>query len=531
MNMGLTLALVLGALGGAAAQDLGAYNRLAASLDEAARVRAASAPQALGQLDRAQEALTALSPTLRNRQIVTGLEDALSGARAALARTPAELQAQVALARGLMRKALYDQTLAGLVAGQWNGSQVQLLAREFGLQGSAAQALIKEAQSGQLERVSWRLQNAAVTKVNSALAATRPRQEAASYLNLARATGWFTVVQDAGGVGQLTVTRFGDALRQLTAGDTAALSTSLKALRTDMKAFTATLRRPAAGSATSPVPAPKSVPAPAATGGAATGNAGGTDEVQLTPAPAPASTVTQAAGGGLGGLYAALGRALSEAGHADGASARAQLTEARKAVESLPPDLRGADGYDVLVAGLDRAASRRALRPPEVQALLGQVTALEDAAAGRPVSALDRLSGNAASFGGWVRALLFALLGAAAFVPLYLLNLAFGGRNTSWRFVMAGLALLLTPVILEGLFGLLGALGDALNLGALRGLTNFTLFQGAYGLPLWWLLSAGAVGLLALGFRGLCEQFGLLGQSRGTPAPSDPASLDWDEEI
>ncbi|MCD0170924.1 hypothetical protein IHN59_14945, partial [Deinococcus sp. 23YEL01] len=127
------LALAALGLGGAGAQDLAAYNSLAQNLDGAVTARASSAQAALARLDAAQSALDTLSPTLRNRQIVTGLKDALGSSRAALGRTPAELEAQVLLARGLMRKALYDQTLALLSSAPQNGAaQVRVLAREFG---------------------------------------------------------------------------------------------------------------------------------------------------------------------------------------------------------------------------------------------------------------------------------------------------------------------------------------------------------------------------------------------------------------
>ena len=125
---------------------------------------------------------------------------------------------------------------------------------------------------------------------------------------------------------------------------------------------------------------------------------------------------------------------------------------------------------------------------------------------------------------------MFALLALLAFVPLYLLNLAFGGRNTYWRAIAGGLILLLLPLLLEGLLGLLGAVGDAAGVGFLRSATNFSLWQGAYGLPLWALTSALAIGLTAFGFRGLCEQFGLLGKP-SMPQNATQQSLDWDEEV
>lgn len=228
-----TLALAAALASGAAgAQDLGAYRALAGSLEAASRARPASAERALVQLDRAETAYAGLAPTLRNPQLAGGLKDTLGHARGALARTPAELQAQVLLARGLMRKALYDQTLTLLAGTPGNGAEaVRLLGREFGLGETAGAALARDAGAGHPERVAWRLQRAAAAKVSAALKATRAQRSPAAYLDLARAASWFTVVQDAGTPGGLQVAGFDEALRQLTAGDTAGLTASLGSLR------------------------------------------------------------------------------------------------------------------------------------------------------------------------------------------------------------------------------------------------------------------------------------------------------------
>lgn len=524
------LALAALGLGGAGAQDLAAYNSLAQNLDGAVTARASSAQAALARLDAAQSALDTLSPTLRNRQIVTGLKDALGSSRAALGRTPAELEAQVLLARGLMRKALYDQTLALLSSAPQNGAaQVRVLAREFGLTGDAAAALSSDARAGRLERTAWRLERAAVQKVSASLQAARPAQNTASYVNLARATGWFTVVQDSAGAGTLTVSQFGDALRQLTSGDTAALTTSLTTLRQGTAAFAAALATPPAATgsapATSPAQTPATTPTPA-TPTPATPTPPATTPV--TPAPA-----TTAAAQGAAGVYAALGRALAAAGHADNTSARAALAEAGTALAGVPADLRNAAGFDALGSAIAGAQGRGALRPTDVQALIGGLANLENAAAGRPVSALDGSSvGVSRWFSGWLRVLVFALLAGLTVLPLYLLNLAFGGRNVYWRAIMGGLALLMLPLFLEGLFGLLGAFGDLFGAAPLRNLTNLTLSQGAYALPIWALLGAAAIGLTAFGFRGLCEQFGLLGSAKpSVQNTTQHTSIDWDEDV
>jgi hypothetical protein len=231
------------------------------------------------------------------------------------------------------------------------------------------------------------------------------------------------------------------------------------------------------------------------------------------------------------GVYGALGRALNAASHADGPSTRAALASATTALASTSEAVRSDSGYTDLVQDLTAAQTRQALRPADIQALIGEVGNLERRVAGQPASVLNATSaGVARSFSGWLRVIVFALLALLAFIPLYLLNLAFGGRNTYWRAIAGGLVLLLLPLMLEGLMGLLGAVGDAAGVGFLRAATNFSLMQGAYGLPLWALTSALAIGLTAFGFRGLCEQFGLLGKT-STPKNTTQQSLDWDEEV
>ena len=58
-----------------------------------------------------------------------------------------------------------------------------------------------------------------------------------------------------------------------------------------------------------------------------------------------------------------------------------------------------------------------------------------------------------------------------------------------------------------------------------------TLSQGAYALPVWALLALGALGLLAFGFRGLCLQFGLLGDQGSTHTTAQHTVIDWDEDV
>lgn len=504
----LALAAAL-ALGTAGAQDLGAYRTLARSLDAAA-ASAQKGEQALAELDRAEAAYAQLAPTLDNRQLLGELQHALDRARGALARTPAELQAQVLLARGLMRRALYDQTLEELARNPEHNAQIGLLAREFGLEGTAAQALARDAAAGRLERVAWRLQRSAAHKMSAALQAVRPQRSAASYLNLARGASWFPILQDTGGAQNLQAAQFTAALEQLTAGDVSALRASLTGLRQGAGALVRSLA--AAPALTAPTPSPQAE----------------SPEVRPAALPTPPPTSVPPAASapreGLDATYAALARALTAAGHGDPETARQELG---RALAAVPRSLREAAGYEAFAQNLTAAQERRGLRPGDVQALIAELGGLES---GGQVYVVDALSASVArTFSGGVRAAVFLGLALLALVPLYLLNLAFGSRNPSWRAITAALALLLLPVFLEGLFGFLGWLGDLGGIPFLRAAPSLTLWQGVYGLPFRALLTALAIALAAWGFWGLCVQFGLLGRLQARrPAPQP--SLDWDEE-
>lgn len=518
----LTASLLFGAAG---AQNLTAYKALANNLDAAAQSSSGTDPlKTLNALDQAEKALDQLAPTLTNAKLVGGLRDTLGAARAAQGRTPTELQAQVLLTRGLMRKALYDQTVTVLASSPANGlERLGVLANELGADAAALQA---DAKAGKLNLVTWRLQKAATAKLSAALNGVQAQQTAQSYLNLARATGWFMVVQETGRAQTppLDVPQFEKALKELATGDTATLTTSLTTLRGGVGAMTRALATvPTATVAKPTQPAeqpPVTTPTPA------------------QPNPNPAAPTPSRGQGGLGGAYAALGRALTAAGHADLPTAREQLALVPTALATAPSELRSVPNYDAFLGHVQSMAERKGLRSSDVQALIGELGALEAQAKGMPTSTLDSLALSASrGLGGPIRALLSLLLAIACAAPLYLLNLAFGGRNPYWRAISVALGLLLLPAFLEGSFGFLGWLGDLANAPFLRSLTNFTLGQSAYGLPFKGLLYAAALGLSIYGFRGLCIQFGLLGSGAqpknraNTVKSPTQTSLDWDEEI
>ncbi|MFC4452226.1 hypothetical protein [Deinococcus sonorensis] len=549
MNRSLPVGLALGllsTLGSASAQQLSAYRQMAAALDRAVSVRSSGSAASLPALQEAQSAFALLRPTLSSDLIRSGLERSLQAAQAALGRSPADLEAQVTQARGLMRKALHDQTLQQLSSDPTHAApQLGLLASEFALQGQSRSRFLAAAQGGHADVAARLLRQAAATRVQANLKqASVPQNDAQriqTYLTLARATSWFTVIQDAPEVAPLQVSQFGAALRELTGHDDAALGTTLVSLKAGstrlVQAVQQSLRPPASTpTAVAPVkPATTTKAAPAVVPAVSPAVTPSTSE-PVTPVPdaAPVSTPPEtlpSESGASDAVYAGLGRALVAAGHADTPLARTALMQAGQALNAAPPELRSTPRYTAFAAALVHAQNQNGLRPAEVQALIGQFAGLEGSLTDQPTSTLDALSSaSAQALGAPVRPLLFLLLGLLAFYPLYLLNLAFGGRNTYWRAISLGVLLLFLPTLLEGLGGLLGWLGDLTGLVGLRPLSNLSLYQGAWGLPLLALLVLAAIGLTSYGFRGLCRQFGLLGSSSASRSEAQPA-LEWDEEL
>ena len=545
----VSLALLSGAASAQTGQpDLGAYRSMAAALDQAIvdRQTKANTASSLSDLDRAAAAYLTLKPTLSSSLLTSGVDTTLQSARAALGRAPADLEAQVVQARSMLRRALSDQSLGQLGRSAVSPAQSGLLATEFGLSGADRTRFLADMTARDGASAARLLRRSAAQKVQANLSGVQVPQNAGqrtgTYLGLARATGWFSVVQDAPDTGGLKLSQFTQALTQLTGGDNAALGGSLSGLKRGSVAFVAATVQavksgvsapatPPANTGTATIPA---TPTPAVP--ATPGPASPTPVVPATPTSTPAATLSPAARqqAALNATYAALGRAQSAAGHANLPEARTQLD---LAAQNLPGSgLSSTDGYDAALLDLSSLQGRTGLRPGDVQAMIAELGSLENRANAAPTSALDSASAAVTHLPPPLWALLFLIVGLLAIYPLYLLNLAFGGRNSYWKAIAASLLLLFLPVMLEGVGGVLGYLGDLTGVGALRALGNLSLHQGAWGLPIWLLLAAAAVGLASYGFRGLCRQFGLLGGSSGSsanPTRIEPTqtALDWDEEL
>jgi hypothetical protein len=196
-----------------------------------------------------------------------------------------------------------------------------------------------------------------------------------------------------------------------------------------------------------------------------------------------------------------------------------------------------------LLSNLSTAPSLRVQDAVTASQQLGEVGKVLDST---PPSNLQGWMSTLTNFWtGWTRPIVMIVLGLFAFVPLYLLFLAFGGGNRNWQLIGYALFLLLVPVIYEGISYILSSIATPLNMPALDVLSRFSMFQNTFTQLLWVLLTALAIGLATAGLYGICVQFGLLGKRVEDPATtmleapaSDPemvaaktTSFEWDEEF
>ena len=248
----------------------------------------------------------------------------------------------------------------------------------------------------------------------------------------------------------------------------------------------------------------------------------------------------------LDGLYAQAGRVVAAVGSGETGSAREALEgfntdyqqQLQPALELISPavDERVTD----LVASL---VAVPALRAQDALVLLGQVEAVDNLLAGEPSSNVQIINTQATTvWAGWVRIATLIALALLAIVPLYLLNLAFGGGNRNWQLIGVALFLLLLPVIYEGLASIGAVAAHYSGVDVLGILLGFSMFHNPIAQIVWAAITAVAVLFAVAGLYGICVQFGLLGSRRATVSdsqtlrstavvPDADTVVDWDEEF
>jgi len=244
------------------------------------------------------------------------------------------------------------------------------------------------------------------------------------------------------------------------------------------------------------------------------------------------------------------GTAVVAAAHAgDDARARAAVAALATAYgDWLSPVIRPRDMQldDVTTALLAQLGDQSPVRVQDAVVLAGQVDAAAASLAGVAMPALQRgAAATTAVWAGTLRDVVTLVLGLLALIPLFLLNIAFGGGNRHWQAIGVALFLLWLPALFEGVIGLGGLLWTYAAIDALVPLAAYSVFGNVVAQTVWAALTLLAVLFAISGLAGISRQFGLLGGRRkaratkrgGTAAvattrhtQTTARTVDWDDE-
>ncbi|MDO4264153.1 MAG: hypothetical protein Q4C67_08135, partial [Deinococcus sp.] len=551
----------------AQAQDLGTYRQLTAELGRAQSVRPSDVGAALTELDRAEASFAALRPTLRDPQLSQSVQGTLDRARAALARTPADLQAQTIYAQALLRQALFTQTLQDLLEGRSGAAEegsdtparLKQLAQDFGLETAETAALSQSAQAGQLGAVAARLQRAAARQIVRELKPwqtegnTPPPTQDEAYLRLTRASGWHLHLAELAGTP--APASYTAALTQLARGDLTGAAQPVRQLSAaaelTAQQLTQVLNTQAPAQATRATP--PVAPSPAATNVIAVPQKPATDQAPQAAAASGGSLVTvtsqpqQAPGevgqGAAGPVYAALARALAAAANQDRAAGHAALQQALAALNALPDTWQGPAAAD-LARHLQALSRSPAIAPGDIAAEITELQALEQQVQENQlaltIAQLRHVTSN--FWSAKVQAAAFLLLTLLLPLPFYFKFRALGHQKGEWPLIVTGIGMLVVPAFGEGLIIMLTWLGTVLDSLLLQNAGLLSVRHSPLGHFLWWLFTLIGVLLMTAGFYQLSRRraqvasakarwasarthgTGLSGPSAAPPTPETPGS-------
>jgi len=147
---------------------------------------------------------------------------------------------------------------------------------------------------------------------------------------------------------------------------------------------------------------------------------------------------------------------------------------------------------------------------------------------------------------GLPRAIFFIIVGVLALFPLYLIYLAFGGRNLYWRLLGLAFFFLLLPALLEGLSYFGDILATYGNMPSLHRLSSASIMQNILAQMAWSVMIFLVVVFASWGLRGIAIQFGLIQDRRQPPTTAQTGVsstsetnptltsetiVEWDEEF
>ncbi len=599
------VALFFGA-GANAADLLSGYQAINSGLRSASTLLGSNPRAAINQLESARDTFRRISPEIRAQKLIPGGNKAFDQARTAISRgSRTDLEAQGSQIQRILERALYEELFFEISAKQKTAPlYAGVLGRAFELPKAQQVELKSSVAKGQSTRVRALLETGIANLMQRSLQnANRNKNQIASFSSTVRAASAFLVVQDSPRVGSLSVARFSETLGLLASGDLGGYRSGVVGLLSQVTRFGSQARallnssrkvvsKPAAKPVvkpakpvTKPVVKPKPVTKPVIT------------KPVAIAAPVVATAVfsqisSELSKAGIAKPQAErLARDLSEQGYRSFSSAidsvglklstalsdiqNARIDSGREAIGSAKAVFNQAV-RPVVAAGDQRLATRAStlfeateaaygLRPIDVTTLLGEVDAIRKWSRGEAASGLQEIVSNAQPWwmGGGalgslgLRGIVFLLVALMFAYPIYLLRLAFGGRNPYWNYIGIAMVLLFIPPLVEGIAWLGSLIAQGTQLpepveNFLNGLTSFSVLQNPLAQMTWAFTLLLTVIFATAGFRGIAAQFGLIrtrtpvtgeavSNSSATNKISNPTNptnggtgrtiVEWDEEF
>lgn len=603
-----------GALAQGASPDLIAgYRSITGSLGVARSSLAGDPAGSLSRVEAAQNTFRGLASQLRSQQLIEGATQAFSNAKTAIGqRSGPNLNAQVTQVTSILERALYDRYFTELASSRAASAAryATTLGSVLGLPQAAQASLRQATTSNDASRARSILENRVAEQIVAALTKAQSPDRAVAFQNAVKAAGSFLIVQDSPRVGDMTVSEFNGAIVALAGGDIATFRSTTASLIGKTSAFAQRARSmatpavpapsPTPATAAAPPPAPikpatkpvvKPVVPPAAKPAVTPPAAPQPAPVVTKPQPAPVAVVApgdsarqelikagvnaEEAATMAADLAAQGYRSLQDATDAlyvqlAEAQARIQdgrISEARGYVEAAkmvfdhalqrPLEVVKPELSARATRLFEASASGPGLRPVDIGTLMTEVDAVRGAFKGQAGSGLQGLIAAVQPLWLQIRGGLFLVIALAFAYPIYLLTLAFGGRNPYWRYIMVSMILLFIPPLLEGIAWLGSLLAQGTGLSLFDGLSSLSVLQNPLMQIVWALTLVLTVIFATLGFYGIAQQFGLIrtrheapqamtameatpsGSGRMTgvarnptdPGQGDKTVVEWDEEF
>ncbi len=541
----------------ASADLLSGYQAVSAQLGAARASVSRNVAASNQRLGEAREVFRGLSVSIRSQKLVPDANTAFDRARTAIRRGSAtDLEAQASQVIRILERALYEELLYEMSTGRFESAAryAAVLARSLGVPPSRLGTLKTSVALGDTNRVRALLENGVANIMLQNLQSAKRRSanlrnssnQLEAFSSTVRASNAFIVVQDSPKAGTLAVTQFSEVLGKLVKDDFKGFATGLNGLiqKTTRFAYLGKLAITQAKPSTArPKPqvvrerSGQAAVRPTVSSGARAAANVKAMISQFTRIGLPGLTAQRLAGNlgqqGYGNFAQAidavtlkLALALPNVQNAEIVRGRASIAQANALFErSLKPVVEA--GNRELAERITRlfqaTQAAYSLRPVDVTTLIGEIDAIRRWSNNQPTPALQ---GASASVQDWwmggglfgnlgLRSIVFLLVALAFAYPIYLLRLAFGGRNPYWNYIGIAMILLFVPPLIEGIAGLGSLIAQGAGVGGplgdfLNGLSNLSVLQNPIAQIAWALMLIATVVLATIGFRGIAAQFGLI---------------------